>query len=112
MFELGTLCMARPLQRLLGDKRLIRTVFISNSYNVDSVFESAFFGFALVQLSKNLELTAAKNHDLTVLQRPIERLGECRVFAINLTPDSGKATFAWIQRATAGSFETERRNDS
>ena len=96
---------------LLGDKRRTRAVSISNSFNVDPVLEPALFGLTPVQLSRNLELTAAKSNDLTVVQRPIERLGEFRIFALNLTPDSGKSAFAWIQRTTAGGFETERRND-
>jgi hypothetical protein len=97
---------------VLGDKRLTGTASKEDIFNVDSVLEPAFFGLALAQPARNLELSAAKGDDLTVLQRPIERLSEYRVIALNLAPDSGKAAFAWIQRATAGCFETERRDDS
>jgi hypothetical protein len=97
---------------LLGDKRPARATSKLNTLNVDPVLESAFLGLTPVQLSRNFELTAAESDDLTALQRSIERLGEHRVVALNFTPDSGKAAFAWIKRVATDSFKTERRNDS
>ena len=97
---------------VLGDKRLSSTASKENPFNLDPVPKPAFLGLALVQPAANLELSAAKSDDLTVLQRKIERPSEYRVVALNHTPDSGKPALTRIQRATADSFETEHWDNS
>ncbi len=97
---------------VLGDKRLTRTASEENPLNMDPVPEPAFLGLALVQPAANLELSAAKSDDLTVLQRSIERSSEYRVVALNHAPDRGEAALTWIQGATAYRFKTEDRDNS
>jgi hypothetical protein len=97
---------------LLGDKRPTRTAAELNTLNVDPVLESTFLGLTTVQLSRYFEFPAAKCDDFTALQRSIERQGQDRVVAFNLTPDCGKAALARIQRSPADRLKTERRNDS